>query len=159
VRGAKSTVRDINFIYTEEISIDDETGEIVKEVELARENLKEVTVNESSIHVVIPIINYGDLYSLDVPIAIKNMDKNFKYVLENPTVKVYMKSSDKKGILPGDIDAYVDAAQIQIKTAAGAYKNKISQELNASVIIKKYGDSIEVVSVSPEKIILKAEKK
>ncbi len=159
VRGAKSSVKDINYIYTEDISIEDETGEIVKEVELARENLKELSVNETTIHVVIPIINYGDLYSLDVPIIIKNMDKNYKYMLENPTIKVYMKSSDKKGILPGDIEASVDAGLMQLKSTAGTDRMKVSQDLAASVKIKKYGDSIQVVSVTPEKINLKAEKK
>jgi hypothetical protein len=159
VRGAKSTVKEINYIYTEDISIEDETGEIVKEVELAKENLKEVSVNETSIKVVIPIINYGDLYSLDVPVIIKNMNKNFKYMLENPTVKVYMKSSDKKGILPGDIEVSVDAGMIQYKTASGADRQKTTQDILAAVLIKKYGDSIQVVSVAPEKVTLKAEKK
>jgi hypothetical protein len=159
LRGARSSVKEINYIYTDDISIEDETGEITKDVEISKENLKDVSVNETSIRVVIPIINYGDLYSLDVPIVIKNMDKKYKYMLENPTVKVYMKSSDKKGILPGDIEVSVDAGLMQYKTASGADRTRVSQGLAASVQIKKYGDNIHVVSVAPEKITLNAEKK
>ena len=155
IAGPQSRMMNMDYVYTEEISVDGESSDIVREVLLKRDRIQDMQVQDNVVKVAVPIMEYGNLYGIPVPVSIHNMDGNFNYSLDKQSVKVYLKSPGQHRIPPEDITAFVDAGQIN--TGIFAKKQEISsveRELPMVVQIKGSHDGADVVSIVPEKVVL-----
>ncbi|MCP4130450.1 MAG: YbbR-like domain-containing protein [bacterium] len=161
ISGAKSVIDKIDYIYTEDVSIDNESSDVVQSVELNKEGFNNnIHIKDTVIKVVVPIMEYGELYSLEVPVIIRNVTSDYRYRVVTPYVKVYMKSSEDKKIVVDDIDAFVNIGPVNVKALMAKMKTvKIRKELPVHIVLKNSVTDVEIVSVTPDKIMLEVEKR
>ena len=150
INGASSLIKKINEIYTSKMSVENSTEDIKREVDLERDKDLDINYSETNVLISVPIINYDNLYSLDLVPVINNKNSDFSYVPVVSTVKVYIKYSGEK-IEDGVISAVIDAGDINYNKI---FKNKksIKKDLTVKINISKIKEQTEIVSIIPEKI-------
>ena len=150
VNGASSLIKNINEIFTSKMSVENSTEDINREVDLERDKNLDINYSETNVSIFVPIIDYGNLYSLDLVPVINNKNPDFSYAPVVSTVKVYIKYSGEK-IEDGVISAVIDAGEINYDKI---FKNKksIKRDFTVKIIISKISGDAEIVSIVPEKI-------
>jgi YbbR domain-containing protein len=155
VSGPESRVSRISFVYTRDISIEEGQDKIISEVKLNLEDMDNLKVSRNKVNVTIPIINYGDLYNLDIPIEITGTVDDFEYQPETRTIKVYFKARGEDIPAEKDFAAKVDVSGLKPAELLEESKKDIAKrELPVSFGMKKEWEDIEIVSYVPEKIVI-----
>ncbi len=156
--GPRSIVETIKTIFTQDISIAGAEENIIKEIDLNVKKYKGVTFSEQSVKVIIPIIKYGNLYRLEVPIVVRKANADYKYTFSEPTVKIYVKSTDKRRLLVEDVDASVDMARVNLnKLMAG--KKSVEKVFPVRILLKNNKITADIISIAPEKVKILIDKK
>ncbi len=155
ISGPESHVSRVSFVHTEDISIDEGQDKIVSEVNLNLEGMENLDVNRKRVSVTIPIINYGDLYNLDIPLEITGRDKEYEYQPETRTVKVYFKARGDDIPAEKDFVARIDVSQLKPEDLLSESKKDIAKsELTVSFGMEREWEDIEIVSYVPEKVVI-----
>lgn len=154
VQGAESLIDEIEYIYTENISVENESEDIAREVDLERMENGRVYYSKSTVKVIIPIINYGDLFKVDVDITVMNPAKDLRYHLEDKTVKLYIKYQGDREIKPEFFNAHIDVHNAKV---AKRGKKRVIREFPVKISLKKEMD-VDIVSVIPEKVKVEIKK-
>lgn len=155
-RGAKSLLQKKEEIKTEEISIDNEAANVVQQVDIVREGLENVTFNETSVKIIIPIANREDLEGLELKVRVINQSENFDYKLARDRVSVFLRKEDKKTAGAGDFDAYINVGGLNPAALIG---NKESFQIEMPVIVQTVtNNNLDIISVMPDKIVVTLQK-
>jgi len=154
--GPQSVVDSLNYINTEDIDISGLKEDVIRDVELKKDNFTGLNLSETNVNVVVPITMYGSLHRLDVPVVARNADQNFTFKFVEPVIKIYYKSVGTDRFTPGDIDVFVDVTSLKLNILM---KNRDKMELDMPVKINvKPGmegkGKLEIVSVIPETVKL-----
>jgi YbbR domain-containing protein len=161
ISGAKNIVDNINFIYTEEFSIEGEDKSFEKVVSLSNEGRNNFTIHETNVRVNIPIIEYRQLNELKVPILIKNPKKGYIYKLSENSVVVYYKTMGDIYIKEAPInssffEASVDVTGINLENLTSEnpkfIEEFINEEVNVLIVNKKGVNKDDILSYKPEKV-------
>jgi len=149
--GPQSMIDGMQSVFTSDISIAAAEDNIIKDVDLNVKDYKGVSFSEPNVRVTIPIIKYGNLYRLEVPIVFKNTAGGFTYQLSEPAVKVYVKSTDKRRLMVDDIEAFVDFSKVNMKNL---FKNKKSavRKFPVKILFKSKDITADVISTAPENV-------
>ncbi len=158
VVGPESRLKDLEFVYTEAISVSGLSANTVREVPLKMENLKNIKVSETNFRINIPIIEYGNLYSVNAPILFRNILPSYDYKLNVSNVKIYYKSPGKIKVSEYDIDTSVDVSRIDVKKMLKD-NNTFSKEMPVKILFRNNIDGVEIVSVVPEKVVVNIKRK
>lgn len=155
IAGPVSRMSNLDYVYTEDISVDGETSEVVREVHLKKDRIQDMEVAQDLVKVSIPIVEYGNLYGMLVPVLIRNMDAKYNYMLDRAQVKVYIRTPGQHTIPKEDINAFVDTGQVMPDLLFKKQtQDTVERELPMVVQIKGSHDGAEVVSIMPEKVIV-----
>ncbi|MFC1669036.1 YbbR-like domain-containing protein [Spirochaetota bacterium] len=158
VTGPKSVIDKIEDVDTETISLAGKSETIKREFDLNIKNIRDVSFSTTTVSVVIPIIEFGDLYTLDVPVKLKNIDSNYRYILRDSSIKLYIKKTTASKISVNDVDVTIDIKKIKIKKLFSRKKQDfIDTEIPVNIVIKNNVDA-SIVSVLPERVILRIKK-
>ena len=156
--GPRSVVENIKTVFTRDISIAGAGENIIKDVELNLSNYKGVSFSEQSVRVKIPIIKYGNLYRLEVPIVIRNATGKYSYTLSVSAVKVYVKTTDKRRLVVDDIDASIDMSREKPEKLLKG-KNAVEKVYPVRTLFKNNSVTADIISIAPERVKVKIEKK
>ncbi len=155
IEGAQSAVEKIDKVFTEKISIDGRSGDIIKEVEIQKDDLEDVVLNPGKVKIIIPVIDYGNLYTIEVPVSVINQDIKYKYSIKNEIVKVHYKTEDNEKLSIDDFEANIDLKRINIKAKmARSKRNKITLSFPINVKLKNRKKGVDIISIIPEKILV-----
>ncbi|HPI89269.1 MAG TPA: CdaR family protein [Spirochaetota bacterium] len=156
ISGARSLVENTESLFTSNISIEGETDQIVREVEINRDNLTNIDTSENEVKVTIPLLQYSSLLSMELPITIRNMKKNFRYTLKKDKITLYLKTPGNVKITPELFVVYVDAGTIDLKNYKQNPKGfRKVEEIGINVLFKDEIDEVEIVSHTPQKVMVK----
>ncbi len=149
--GPQSMIDGMQSIFTNDISIAGAEDNITRDVDLNVKDYKGVSFSEPNVKVNIPIIKYGNLYRLEVPITIKNTDKGFIFKLSESAVKVYIKSTDKRRLMVDDIEAFVDFSKVNMKNLFEK-KKSLSRKFPVKILFKNKDIAADIISTAPENV-------
>ncbi len=151
-KGARSLIENLENIKTEEISIDNQADNVVQQVDIVQNGLENVTFNESSVKVIVPIAMRDNLESLDLKVTVINRNEAFDYDLEKERVSVYLKEEDRKKTGSGEFDAYINVGGLNPAALLG---NRDSFKIEMPVIVRsKTNNNLDIISVLPDKIVV-----
>ena len=153
ISGAESVVSKIDNVYTANISIDNENGEVVREVEINRSGFNNVVFSDTQAKVTIPLLKYGNLLSVTVPIIIRNGLKEFRYVLKKKTATLFLKTEHKEMMKAEVFNVFVDAGSANLKEYKPAKgKDYLTWEFEVNAYFKEDIAHSQIVSFTPEKV-------
>lgn len=164
ISGPRKEVDKINYIYTDEFSIEGEDSPIEKIVPLSNDSKNKFILHETNVKVFIPIIEYKHLDEINVAIAIKNSKKGYSYKLSENSIVVYYKTEGDINIREYPIssnffDVSVDVASIDLESLTSedpeVKKEFVKEEVNINVKPRKGVNKEDIVSYKPEKIIVR----
>ncbi|HRZ25387.1 MAG TPA: CdaR family protein [Spirochaetota bacterium] len=157
INGARSVIDRIDTLATANISVENESADVVREVEIDRENLKNVDFSDNEVRVSIPIVKLSALVSVEIPIAVRNMKKDYRYSLKRDKVTAYVRTGERSNIAPEQIVAFVDVARMALRDPATKAKVPVKEEeIEVSVYFKDGSDADGIVSCSPRRVTVKA---
>lgn len=160
IKGSKSIVSDINHIYTKNISVDGMFEDIDRIVELEKDLDPNVIFSETKVRVTIPIIDYGNLLSLNVPVKLLKKSNAYSYELLNNKVKVYIKTIGKKKVFPENIAVTVDVSPARLKKEVkNIGEEPVSVKLPVSANFVNLKEGMEIITIVPETVEVKVKKK
>ena len=170
ISGPKSKINKIQYLNTEKVSILNSTSNILREVEIDRKKLENITISEANIKINIPIYSYKDLYSLEIPIKLKNTINGLTYLLDNNKVRIYFKvpkeynnTNDNTTLLnmlnTRTVDVSLDVANINIDKIKKNKVTYIDKIMPIKVTISQYAGFFEIISTIPNKIKITIMKK
>ena len=152
ITGAGSIINNIGAIYTEVIPVDKKNLTFRQDVKIEKVNEEELLYNLSKVSVTVPILNYSEITSLEIPVVVKNNKKGLKYKLNYDRIKINVIPPENKLMNEHSFSAYVDADEIEIDNDELLRKNKIEVIGFVHVI----GDSTEtdngILSSTPDRV-------
>ncbi|MBP7736248.1 MAG: YbbR-like domain-containing protein [Spirochaetes bacterium] len=155
ISGPKSVINDIESVDTEGVSVENETGELQRQVGLMKERYKDVTFNEKKFMVRVLITDLKDLVMVTAPVSIRNGAKEYEYEIRDREVEVYIRSKNNRPVAPGDLEAYVDAARVNLKALFEAErKDTVLKELPVAITGKNINIA-DIISVMPKKVLVR----
>ncbi|MBN1497897.1 MAG: YbbR-like domain-containing protein [Spirochaetes bacterium] len=159
IAGPKSVVAGIESVETEDVSVESAAANIQRQVGLKRDENAGVTFGETIFIVKVTIADLKDLIPLTVPVAVINPAGEYEYELRDPEVQIYVRPKSGAVVTPEDIDAYVDAAKINMSQAIGDYPGEpVYRDLPVIVDSKLVGPG-DIVSIMPKRALLRITRK
>jgi hypothetical protein len=160
IKGPRALVSEINHIYTKNISVDGMLEDIDRIVELEKDPDTNVIYSETKVRVTIPIIDYGNLLSLNVPVKLLKQSNLYRYNIVNRSVKVYIKVVGKKRVLPEDISVTVDVSPARLKKELkNIGEEPVTVKLPVSAGFVDLKEGMEIIVIVPETVEVKVSKK
>jgi hypothetical protein len=159
VAGPKSLISGIESVDTEAVSVEGAAGEVQRQVGLKKGPVKDITFSESVFTVKVLVADLKDLVAVTVPVAIINGARDYQYEIRDNEVEVYVRA--KNGVAPTaeDIDAYVDAAKLNLKAViVEDPKEPIYRDLPVAVSAKNISPA-DIVSIMPKRALIRIVKK
>lgn len=158
VSGPRADIRDLDYVYTEELSIENAGGEMVRTVSLRRPGGGGVDVSEAQARVTVPFEENADSYSLELPVVIKNADDRYRYVIDSEVVRVYLSTSGKQRIVPANIEAVLDVGRVSLKQLTAEHeRDGITREVPVTVTVQR-GDA-DPLALLPARIVVQIQRK
>jgi hypothetical protein len=152
ISGPESLVNSFGAVYTNLISVHDKASAFRQDVNIEKVNEELVTYSMTMVNAIVPVENYSEVASFEVPLVIKNKKKGFKYTLNYDRVKINVIIPDNLNVSERSFSAFIDADEIEIENDAFIRKN--SFEIIRFVYID--GDSSEVderiLSATPDTV-------
>ncbi len=152
VTGPESLLSDIAYIPTREISIDDRTETVREVVGLEAVEKDDLNYSLSKVRVVIPVISYSQIKTVEMPVELKNPGKGYRYSSEIENVKVHIMISDGRSIDDRGYSAYIDLSRTTIGPGDFTGSGEIKRDMTVFVKGGTSADSDDVISVTPDKI-------
>ncbi len=151
ISGPKSAVASVNSIMTQPVTVENEAGDIQRQVGLEREDLGDLQFSERVFAVKVVIADMKDLTVITVPAVMRNENNDYEYEIREPDVEIYVRSRLNRVITPEDVDVYVDAGKIILK---GAFDEEgtaeVFREVPVSVLGRTFPGS-DIISIMPKK--------
>ena len=105
----------------------------------------------------IPIVKLSALGSVEIPIAVRNMKKDYRYSLKRDKVTAYVRAGERGALAPDQVIAFVDVARMALRDPATKAKVPVKEEeIEVSVYFKDGSDADGIVSCSPRRVTVKA---
>lgn len=158
VSGPPAEISDLEYIYTEELSMENAAAEVKAVVGVVRPGGMGVDVSESQVRVSIPFVENPDAYSLELPVVVKNGDERFRYVIDSEVVRVYLSTTGKQRAVPGDLEAALDVGKISLKQLL-ADKERTSIIREVPVIVTVRRGETDPLALSPSRIVVQVQRK
>ena len=126
IDGPSSIINNIGIIYTENIIIDNKSETFSKDIKIRKVHEDNVNYNISRVNITVPVIDYAETEVIEVPILIKNKNRNFDYLLIFDTVKIIIIKNDSQELVANSLSAYIDCDEIKIDNEEFVSKSKIT---------------------------------
>jgi hypothetical protein len=152
ITGPGSVINNIFSVYTEEVSVDDRNASFRQDIKIEKVNEAEIEYSLSKVNVIVPVINFAEKTTFEIPVTIRNKKKGYKYLFNADTVKISVVIPENKDINGNLFSAYIDGNEIEIDNNEFIKKSKI--EVMGYVYV--HGDSSEnenlILSTTPESV-------
>jgi len=155
ITGPSSQVSKIDYLYSEEINLDEESYSFAKDVSIVPVSSEKITLDETNVKVFIPIVKFDNLRKIKIPIKIKSINPNYEYELENKKITVYVQLFDDSDLTEDDVIASVDITSIKLAEII-TEKNKIKKfKLPIKIIVGSKYSKNKIISNLPKEAMLK----
>ncbi len=159
ISGPRSLVVDMDSVDTEDVSVENASGEIQRQVGLKKGEYRDIAFGETVFTVKVLVADLKDLVTLTVPISIINENRDYQYEARDQEVEVYVRARRAAGLTPEEVDAYVDAGKLNLKMLPEEERDgPLYRDLPVTVNAKNIGPG-EIVSVMPKRALLRIVKK
>lgn len=160
ISGLRSLINDIESVETEDVSVENETGDIQRQVGLRRDDkLKEVTLYEKTVTVKVFIADMKDFTVITVPLAVRNGAREYEYEIKDAEVEVYVRQKNYPSLGDDDVDVFVDVGKVNLrKIFQDNGMHVVYRELPVTVIGKKI-NMADIISFMPRKVLVKIARK
>lgn len=150
VSGPASKVDNVGALYTDEISVKDKTAAFQQDIKISRVNEEQLEYSLAKVSATVPIIDYSEVTTIEIPLVIKNQKKGYSYLANYNKIKINVILPENKSITEHTFTAYIDADEIETDNYRFSKKSRI--EVMRYVHIA--GDSSEtgnaVLSAAPD---------
>jgi hypothetical protein len=155
ISGPLSAINDVEQVETEEVSIENETADLQRQVALKKEPYKDITFGEKTFTVKVLITDIRDLAMVTVTASVRNGLKEYDYEIKDREIEVYVRSKNNRPVAPGDVEAYVDASKVNPKSLMDAErKDTVVKELPVLIAGKKI-NAADIISIMPKKVLVR----
>ncbi len=159
ISGPKSTINDIESIETEGVSVENETGELQRQVGLIKDKYKDITFGEKIFTVKVLITDIRGLAVVTVPVGVRNGMKEYEYEIRDREVEVYVRTKNNRAVVPGDVEAFVDAGNLNARALLDyERKETVTKDLPV-VIVGKNVNTADIISIIPKKVLVRITRK
>jgi len=152
ISGPESVVNSMGAVYTEEISVEDKNAPFRQDIKIAKVNEEVVEFNISKVNAVVTILNYSEIVTFEIPVAIINKKKGYRYFFNSDKVKINLIVPENKNITERSFTAFIDAGEIEIDNDEFIKKSRIE----VMGLISVNGDSSEadnaILSSTPDSV-------
>ncbi len=163
ISGPKSIVDTITIVNTEEVSVQNENSEIVRDVQIKRDDFRNVVIfRDTVVKVNIPIYEIRYLRSIKIPISVRNTIPCCTFVPSPAVVEIFFKERDGDygPVNAGAFEAVVDAGSLKTSLPKLLDKDQdVEIEFPLIVNIRGNHGNYEIVSYSPLKTGVRIEEK
>jgi len=158
VSGPGSIIRNIDFLKTEPVSIEGEKDKVIKYVDVRNGILKKLDFRDTTFRVVVPVEKIDLLEKYEVPVVLRNADPLYEYEIVDSDIIVYLKLSGDVSMDEDDIELFIDMTNKNVKYLL---KNAdiVEKKFPISILFKKHRESIDMVSIDPERITVRITRK
>jgi cell division ATPase FtsA len=151
ISGPRSSVAGIDSIMTQPVTVENEAGDIQRQVGLEREDLDDLQFSERVFAVKVVIADMKDLTILTVPAVMRNENKDYEYEIREPDVEIYVRSRQNRVIAPDEVEVFIDAGKIFLKGAFDEESaGEVFREVPVSVLGRTFPGS-DIISIMPKK--------
>ena len=155
ISGAMPFLKEIDFVYTDDISIVDQGDDATRNIEINQNKYPDVIFSDTTVRVTIPFIKSENLYDLELPITVYNVDGRFSVEPVDAKVRVYLKSYDVAKYDVESIEAYIDAAGINFQQLIRDNVSSFEKAMPVLVRLKQGKNAVpELISVLPENAVI-----
>jgi hypothetical protein len=159
--GPKSIIQDIESIKTKGFSIEDEMTNIVREVPIDRENIKNVDVSHVNVSLTIPVFDSSNLFRFDKVVELRNADESFSYkFLSSNSIILFVKATrEEVQFSEDDFEVFVDIASKNLKKTFSKVKENSIVEGFTIKVSPRSRENIKFVYTIPEMVSIRIVKK
>jgi YbbR domain-containing protein len=159
ISGPRSVINDVDSIETEDVSVENEGGDIQRQVGLKKERFKDISFNEKIFTVKVLITDLKDLVVVTVPVNVHGGAAEYEYEARDRDVEIYIRSRNYRKVTPGDVEAFVDAVHLNLK---GLFDKDPAVVLyrDLPVFVRARNvNAADIISIMPKKALVKIYKK
>ncbi len=155
ITGPKSIIDSIDSLDTEEVSVENETADLNRQVGLRHERLADISLSEKLFTVKVAITDLKDLVMVTVPVTVLNGSNDFDYELRDREAEVYVRAKNDLGVAADQVEASVDAARLNYLALFGnEAAGSASADLPVTVIVRTAA-AADIVSIIPRKALVR----
>lgn len=114
ITGPESIINNIGVAYTEVIPVDKKNLSFEQEIKIEKENEEGLEYNLYKVNASVPVINYSEMISYEIPVSVRNKKKGLNFKIDSDKVKINVILSENKNINEKSFSAYVNAEEIEI---------------------------------------------
>ena len=155
ITGPSSEVSKIDFLYSEEIHLDDESYSFAKDVSIFQNGMDKISFDEVSAKVFLPIIKYDNLKEIKIPVKVKLIDTRYKYELRNKQVVVYVQIPVDSDFDDDSLIASIDVTNVDFEKLITDDKKSVEMKFNVKIIKSNDFQDIKIISKLPQEVVLK----
>lgn len=159
ISGPRSVVAAVESIDTEDVSVENASGEVQRQVGLKTGEYGDIDIGEKAVTVKVMVADIKDIIAVTVPVAVINGDKDYQYEARDQEVEVLVRTRNAAAVTPEEIDAYVDAAKLNLKNLPEEERDgPLYRDLPVTVSAQELGHA-EIVSIMPKRALLRITRK
>ena len=160
ISGLRSLINDIETVETDDVSVENESGDIQRQVGLRRDDkLRDVTFFEKFVTVKVFIADMKDFTVLTAPLGIRYGARDFDYEIKDTEVEVYVRQKNYPALNVDDLDVFVDVGKVNLKKIfEDNGMHLVYRELPVTVIGKNI-NAADIISFMPRKVLVKIARK
>jgi YbbR domain-containing protein len=155
ISGPESSVRNIDFLQTEKITVNNSRIKIIEKEILIDNQNPDIDTDVKKVKVIIPVIESSGLAEFKKKIIIRYNNDKYTYTLSQQEVSVYLRS-ERADVQPaeGDTDVFIDIDSTGLDEFLIEGSNHYIEKIfPVNAVVKKEG--IKAVSISPDIVSVK----
>lgn len=156
ISGEEKTVRLIDSVRTEPVSVGSDTGRVEKEIAIDRSDLRGIELSTGTVRVQVPVYEMDNLHRYEVPLAARNLANGFSFEAERKKVKVFVKTiAGETQVTADDCEAVLDFSRVNYTLVEGQKEITLNMRVGAAVKGGREGAVVVMVRPSLVQVIVK----
>ncbi|MBN2159663.1 MAG: hypothetical protein JW807_09725 [Spirochaetes bacterium] len=159
VSGPKSAINDIETVETDDVSVDNETGDIHRQVGIRKDKYGDVVFSEKTFTVKVVIMDMRELAVVNTQVGVRNGVGGYGYEVRDGEVEVFIRLKNNSAINEADVEAFVDAGRLNPAVLFGDDERQFVVREFTVIVRGKDVNPADIISVQPKKVMVKITKK
>ncbi len=160
ISGPSSQVDEIQSVETQDVPVTEGAPDFERRVGLKKDDkFKYIAFGERNFTVKVTMADLKDISAVSAPVKMRGAVRGYGYEMKSTTVEVYVRLRENRSLTPDDIDAFVDASELNlIKIFENEKRTAAWRELPI-VVVGRDSITADIVSYLPKRAWVKISKK
>jgi YbbR domain-containing protein len=160
IAGPSSQIDEIQSVETQDVPVAEGASDFERRVGLKKDDkFKYITFGERNFTVKVTLADLKDISAVRAPVKLRGAVRGYGYEIKNTAVEVYVRLRENRTLTPDDIDAFVDAAELNLNKIFENEKMTAAWRELPIIVVGRDSITADIVSYMPKRAWVKISRK